>query len=285
MTTDQNSDSSKGDILKALHYNGQILVLPNIWDPLGALLLEDVGFPAVATASAAIASGNGYPDGEKIPLQEVIQILRKIVSSVKIPVTADIESGYACDNRLLTENIKQLLDTGIAGINIEETCHTDGSIFSVEVQCERIRLIRKAALDMGVDVFINARTDVYLRPNLFPPDQVLEEAIRRGKAFRDAGADGFYPILLKDRNSMAEIIREVSLPLNVLLLPDTPEFDQLKEIGVARVSLGPGFLRMAIATMKNTAEKLLHHQGMNEVKQNPVTGAYLNQLIGKNREA
>ena len=77
----------------------------------------------------------------------------------------------------------------------------------------------------------------------------------------------------------------MSLPLNVLLLPDTPEFDQLKKIGVARVSLGPGFLRMAIATMKNTAEKLLHHQGMNEVKQNPVTGAYLNQLIGKNREA
>ena len=281
MTTDQNRESSKGDILKALHHNGQILVLPNIWDPLGAALLEDLGFAAIATASAAIALSQGYPDGEKMPFSLTTGILKRISAAVNIPVTADIESGYACDNLALTENIKQLLDTGIAGINIEETCHSDGSLFSLEKQCERISLIRKTATDRGINLFINARTDVYLKPNLFPPEKVLDEGIRRGKAFKEAGADGFYPILLKEANAMKRIIEEVKLPLNVIVLPDTPGFDELQKIGVARVSVGPGFLRTVIASMKDTAEKLLHYQGMEEFKHNPIATSYLSQLISK----
>lgn len=288
MSETNRAPSSIGDTLKALHHQDQILMLPNIWDPLGAALLEDLGFRAVATASASLALSQGFPDGEKIPFRLVTETFKRICAAVRIPVTADIESGYTCNDHILSENIKKLLDTGIAGINIEETCHETGVLFSIEAQCKRIALVRKAATEMGVNLFITARTDVYLRPNQFPGDQLVEEAIRRGKAFRDAGADGFYPILLKDSDAIERMIKEVNLPLNIILLPGTPDFDQLKALGVARISLGPGFLSMAIASMKNMAEKLLHHDGMNDIKQNPITASYLNKLIstkrtGKNR--
>lgn len=271
--------SNKGSTLKQLHHNGKLLVLPNIWDPLGAKLLESIGYPAIATASASIAFSNGYPDGEKIPFNDLPAILQKIVNAVTVPVTADIESGYAKDNRTLSENMKRLLDTGIAGINIEDTQHNNHSLRTAESQSERIDCIRQTASAMGIPLFINARTDVYLNTNHLSAEEKLAETIRRGKAYKDAGADGFYPIFLKAKADMEAVIQAVALPVNILLLPGIPDAGTLQQTGVARLSLGPGFLKTAISAMKNTAEKLLHYEGMEEVKENPVTTAYINNLI------
>jgi 2-methylisocitrate lyase-like PEP mutase family enzyme len=281
MTKQNNIQPEKGNLLNTLHHNGKLLVLPNIWDPLGAVMLESLGYPAVATASASIAFSNGYPDGEKIPFKDLLFILNKIVQSVKIPVTADIESGYAKNNAELKENIKMLLNAGIAGINFEDTNKDDKTIISIEAQCEKLDMIRNTASEMGVPLFINARTDVYLKANDLSDEEKLVETIHRGKAYKDSGADGFYPISLKKKEQIEIIIKKVGLPVNVLLLPGIPDFETLKTIGVARLSLGPGFLKTSINAMKNIAEKLLHNEGIQEVSGNPVTTAYLNTLISK----
>lgn len=267
--------------LHELHHNGQMLLLPNIWDPLGAILLESLGYKAVATASASIAYSNGYDDGEKIPFNDLLSILQKIVNSVTIPVTADIESGFSQNNSVLKENMKRLIDTGIAGINIEDSHHEEQKLFSDEAQSEKINLIKNTASEMGSSLFINARTDVFIKADHLSEEEKLLEAVKRGKAYKEAGADCFYPILLTDKEGIQTIIKEVSLPVNILMVPGIPDFATLKEIGLARISLGPGFLKTAINSMKNVAEKLLHFEGMNDVIDNPVTSDYLKKLILK----
>jgi 2-methylisocitrate lyase-like PEP mutase family enzyme len=271
--------TDNANLFKSLHHNDKILVLPNIWDPLGAVLLESLGYAAVATASASVAFSNGYADGENISFKDLLVILKKIVRSVKIPVTADIESGYAANIAMLEEHMKQLINAGISGINIEDSAHDDSKMISINSQCDKISCIKNTALRMGVPLFINARTDVYLKANNLSAEAKLAETIHRGNAYKDAGADGFYPIFLREKEGMKSIVQEVGLPVNILLLPGIPDFETLKMIGVARVSLGPGFLKTAINAMKNIAEKLLHYEGMQEVSDNPITTSYLNTLI------
>ena len=279
--TSKDFNKEKEKQFYELHYNDQLLILPNIWNPLGARLLEELGFKAIATASASIAFANGYDDGEKISFDELIYILTKIVKSVKIPVTADIESGYAENNSILKENIKSLVDTGISGINFEDSHHDEEKLFSKEVQSEKIYLIKKTALSTGSNLFINARTDVFLKENHLSKEEKIANAIDRGIAYKDAGADGFYPIFLKEKESIKKVVEEVTIPINILMLPGIPDFKELKESGVARISLGPGFLKYAIHSMKDIAEKLLESEGMEKIVNNPVTTDYLKNLISK----
>ncbi|MEO5996647.1 MAG: isocitrate lyase/phosphoenolpyruvate mutase family protein [Chitinophagaceae bacterium] len=281
MTPSDINQKEKTKIFHQLHHNEKLLVLPNIWDPLGAILLESLGYPAVATASASISYSNGYNDGEQISFPELLLILQKIVNSVKIPVTADIESGYAINNSILKENIKKLVDTGIAGINFEDSRHDAKDMVSVREQCEKITIIKKAAIENGTALFINARTDVYIKGNNLSEEEQLIETIMRGKAYKDAGADSFYPIVLTKKETIERIVDEVDLPINILLLPGIPGFESLEKMGVARLSLGPGFLKTAINAMKNVAEKLLNHEGMEEVTNIPISFDYLTNLISK----
>jgi 2-methylisocitrate lyase-like PEP mutase family enzyme len=275
----ENIQPAKGKILYDLHHNGNLLILPNVWESLGAATLEDIGYPAVATASGATAFSNGYHDGEKIPFNDLLNILQRIVNSVNVPVTADIESGYAEDNATLAENIRRVIGIGIAGINFEDSHHDEQKLIPIDEQCEKIFLIKKVSTEMGMPLFINARTDVYIKRNNLSDEEKLSQTLLRGKAYKDAGANGLYPIFLKDKNAISTIIKEVDLPVNILLLPGIPNFNELKEIGVARLSLGPGFLKVAINAMKNVAEKLLNFDGMNEITQNPVSMDYLKSLI------
>lgn len=275
----ENIQPEKGKILHDLHHNGKLLILPNVWESLGAAMLEDIGYPAVATASGATAFSNGYHDGEKIPFNDLLIILQRIVKSVNVPVTADVESGYATNNSKLAENIRKLINTGIAGINFEDSHHYEQNVISIEQQCEKIFLIKKISREVGVSLFVNARTDVYIKRNDLSDEEKLSQTIQRGKAYKEAGADGLYPIFLKDKNAIVAIIKEVDLPVNILLLPGIPDFNELKEIGVARLSLGPGLLKVAVNAMKHVAEKLLNFEGMNEVAQNPISMDYLINLI------
>ena len=277
----ENFQSQKQKQFHQLHHNNELLILPNIWNPIGAMLLEDLGYKAVATASASIAFANGIDDGEKISFDELILILKKIVKSVKIPVTADIESGYTENNFVLKENIKRLIDTGIVGINFEDSRHDEQKLFSKEAQSEKINLIKKTASEKGSNLYINARTDVFLKQNHLSKEEKIIEAIERGNAYKSAGADGFYPIFLKEKESIKTIIEEVALPLNILMLPGIPDFSSLKKIGLARISLGPGFLKNAINSMKNIAEKLLRFEGMEEITNNPLDANYFKNLISK----
>ena len=271
---------AKANIFRSLHHNGQMLVLPNIWDPLGASLLQSLGYAAVATASASIAFTNGYDDGEHIPFSDLLRILKRIANSVAIPVTADIESGYANDNATLEANIHQLIDTGIVGINIEDTNKQTGQLLSIEAQCEKIQLIRKIATEREIFLFINARTDVYLKAKAdASAAEKLGETLTRGKAYIAAGGDCFFPVMIKEKQDIETLVTELGAPVNIIAVPGVPDLKTVKEIGVARVSLGPGFLKTAILAMQQQAVSLKDDEGLDAVTSNPITTNHLKALI------
>lgn len=274
----ENIHPEKGKILHNLHHNGQLVILPNIWEVSGASMLENVGYPAIATSSSAIASSNGYDDGEQLPFRDLINILEKIVRSVNVPVTADVESGYARDNATLVDNMKKLINTGIAGINFEDSHHDEQKLIPVEEQCEKIFLIKKVASEMGMPLFVNARTDSYIKNKNSSREEKLSQTIQRGKAYKEAGADCLYPITLKNKKDIETITKEVGLPVNILLLEGIPSFKELKEMEIRRLSLGGNFIKFAIGAMKNVAEKLLNSEGMNDITYNNVTSDYLKSL-------
>lgn len=281
-TTGTPSQLEKCNQFHSLHHSGKLLLLPNIWDPLGALLLENLGYPAVATASASVAFANGYDDGELIPLKDLLILLKRISDIVSIPVSADVESGYAANDDQLQENVRRLIETGIVGINIEDTDKQTNNILPTELQCHRIKLIRKASDERGIRLFINARTDIFIRGNQFTtPESKLEETLRRGAAYKSAGADGFFPIAMKETHHIKKVVGSLRMPVNISLIPGAPKLDQLAEMGVARVSLGPGFLKIAMKALKETASKLLALEGENEIKENEITTLYLKNLVNK----
>ncbi len=274
------TQKEKAQQFHALHHTGKLLVLPNIWDPLGAVLLESLSFPAIATASAAIAFTNGYNDGEHIPFDDMLNTIGKIVASVHIPVTADIESGYAGNDTELEKNITRLIEKGIAGINLEDTDNRTNALFPADVQCNRIRLIKKVAAIMDVPLFINARTDVLLHGKEFTtPESKTDEIQKRGWLYKEAGADGFFPIGLKQAEAIHQLVSELKMPVNILTIPGIPDLQALENMGVARVSLGPSFLKIAIKAMKNLALQLKDQQGLSSITENEITTDYLKTLI------
>jgi 2-methylisocitrate lyase-like PEP mutase family enzyme len=277
------SQKQKAEKFHQLHHSDEMLMLPNIWDPLGALLLEDLEYPAIATASAAIAYANGYPDGEKITFNELSALLKKIAHCVSIPVSADIESGYANNDIQLRGNIRLLIDAGIVGINIEDSDKKTKALLSIETQCNKIRLIRKVCDEMDIPLFVNARTDVYLHETIFDTNEKkLSEAIKRGLAYKQAGANGFYPITLKKKEDINELISHVKLPLNVLTVPGIPDLKTLSQLGVARISLGPSFLKISLQAMKEMALQLKNGEGLLSIMKNEITSDYLKNLVMKN---
>jgi len=266
-----------------LHHSGRLLILPNIWDSLGANLLESLNYSAIATASASVAFTNGYDDGQRISYDSVLAILKKIANSVSIPVSADIESGFATNDQQLKENMKRLFATGMVGINIEDTDKDTNSIIPIEAQCEKIKIIKKVSEEMGISLFVNARADVYLRGKDFDtPESKYEEALKRGRAYKAAGADCFYPIGMTRQVDIKGMVDELQMPVNVITIPGIPQLSVLNEMGVARVSLGPSFLKIAIKAMKNLAVKLQNFEGLSDITQNEITSVYLKDLVNKN---
>ena len=271
----------KARLLHELHNSGKMLVLPNIWDPLGAALLENMGYPAVATASASIAFTNGFDDGEKMPFRDVVKQFKKIADNVDVPVTADLESGYANTLSELQKNVEEVIDAGIVGINIEDSNKQNVMPYSVEEQCERIKTIRKTSPDL----FINARTDVYIKGKEFSSDEEkFEETLRRGKEYITAGANCIFPIAMKQKKDIQKLVETLQCPINILAIPGVPDLKMLNEMGVARVSLGPSFLKIAINAMKQLALKLQNYEGMDEIEKNEVTTDYLKELVNTSKE-
>jgi 2-methylisocitrate lyase-like PEP mutase family enzyme len=276
------TQKAKAELFKELHHNGKMLVLPNIWDSLSASLLENLGYPAIATASASVAFVNGYHDGENIPFTDLLIVLKKITGSVRIPVTADIESGYANNDIELQKNIELLIETGIVGINFEDSDKKNNLLFPIEIQCEKIRLIKNVAAKKDIPIFINARTDVYTKgKNFVSEEEKFNEIVKRGKAYKDAGADCFFPLAITQKTAIQNLIAELNCPINIITIAGIPGLTVLQEMGVARVSLGPGFLKIAIRKMKEIAEKLKNYEDIEEITGNEITTDYLKNLIDK----
>jgi len=241
----------KAQQLRALHHGG-LLVLPNVWDAASATILAEEGYPAIATASAAISAMLGYPDGEAAPWQEMFAAAERVVRAVQVPVTVDAEAGYGMQPR---ELVDRLLAIGAVGCNLEDTAHRDGGLLDAGVQAQWLAGTRAAADDAGVPAVINARVDTFLPGRGISQTDRLPETIRRGRLYLEAGADCIYPIGVGDREDIATLVAELAAPINANTGADL-DLSTLHELGVARVSYGPRFYRAALADLKTAVRNL-----------------------------
>ncbi|VAW31819.1 Probable carboxyvinyl-carboxyphosphonate phosphorylmutase [hydrothermal vent metagenome] len=249
------SQQEKAQTLLSLHTNGRLLLLPNIWNPIGARILQAKGYTAVATASAAISAALGYEDGEKIKLSTLLDILRRIANSVDVPVTADIEAGFADSIPELKETIQQVIASGVVGINIEDSLE-DGSLRSVAEECERITAVRETSNSQGVHLLINARVDSFLSGEAQSKEEKIEDAIMRAGAYVEAGADCIYPIGPGDKETVIRLRQHISAPINILASPSATPLKTLQDIGINRVSFGPFVFRSCLSKFVDIVDAL-----------------------------
>ncbi|MDQ1632288.1 MAG: hypothetical protein QOC80_2260 [Frankiaceae bacterium] len=233
-------------------HSGGLLVLPNAWDAGSARVLADAGYPAVATASAAISASLGYPDGEGTPWQEMFAANARIARAVPLPVSMDAEGGYGLAPSDLAEH---LLDSGVIGCNLEDTDHRSGGLVEAETHAAWLAAVREAVDASGVPVVLNARVDVFLPTSRIPEGERLAEGIRRGRLYRAAGADCVYPIGLRDPDDLQALVRAVGGPINGNTGPEL-ELARLRELGVARVSYGPRFYRAGLSEFERAVREL-----------------------------
>ena len=227
--------ASRCDALRCLHVPGDPLLLPNAWDAASATAVVAAGFPAVATTSAGVAAALGYEDHQGAPAREMLAAAGRITRIVEVPVTVDAEAGYGLEP---AELVSELQRVGAAGCNLEETDHASESLREPEEHAAWLSRVREAADAVGYPLVINARIDVFLAAVREPQGPLVPDALRRARAYLDAGADCVYPIALWERDALAEFAAAAGGPVNALALPAAPPIPELASLGVARVSWG-----------------------------------------------
>src|SRR5208282_5112189 len=232
------SQTNQAIQFRQLHRGPGVLILPNAWDVASARIFEEAGFPAIATTSAGIAFSLGYPDGQRIPREEMMARIARIARAVHVPVTADVESGYGSTPEDAARTTRELIQAGVVGMNLEDASgRQDQPLSSLQLAVEKIQAAREAAVQLREQIVINARTEIYLLAG-GNPDADYSEALRRLVAFRDAGADCVFAPGLKDAETIERLAKAVECPLNILAGVGTPSIPELAKLGVARVSVG-----------------------------------------------
>lgn len=251
---------TNADMFLRLHHQKQPLVLVNSWDVGSSRVIEACGYKAIATTSMGIAASLGYPDCQALELTDMIRVIRTIVDGVQVPVTADIEAGYGTTLDEVIDSVTQLIATGIAGINIEDSIDLNPVLMDEVAFCERISAIRALSDSLGFHLVINARTDAfYTSPG--SQREKLSESIRRGNKYRDAGADCIFVQPVWERETISTLVKEIHAPINILSNPGMggglpPSVRELQDLGVARVSLGSGLMKATLALIKKVADEL-----------------------------
>lgn len=229
--------SSQFKKFKELHTSGELFLLPNAWDARSALAFQECGFPAVATSSAAVANSLGFDDGEKMSLDDYLFVVKRILSAINIPLTVDIETGYANNDEEISNNILRLAELGVSGINIEDSVinGTKRSLKDPILFARTIDHIKKKLRAKGLDLFVNIRCDCHL----LNVDNKQEETITRLRIYNQSGADGIFVPFLRNEDEIAEVVKNSNLPVNVMCVPGLPDLDALNTLGVKRVTMGP----------------------------------------------
>jgi 2-methylisocitrate lyase-like PEP mutase family enzyme len=244
----------RAQAFRALHRGNAVLLLPNVWDAGSAAIFAAVGIQAIATSSAGVAWSCGYPDGDALPRASLIAAVGAICRVAgNLPVSADIESGFSARPQEVARLVCDLCDLGIAGINLE-----DGSE-SPDLLAAKIVAIKQAVSERGGDVFVNARTDVYLR-ELVPWEEALRETIARGRRYLQAGADGFFVPDLAEPQSITRVAESVAIPLNLLAVPGLAPAGELYVLGVRRLSAGSAPAKRAYGAAREAARAFIETQ-------------------------
>lgn len=239
---------------RALHIKGDPVVLFNIWDPGSAKIVAGAGAKAIATGSWPVAAAFGYADGEKIPLDLVLDNIRRIVASVDLPVTMDLEGGYGVEPEIVAKTVARAIEAGAVGFNFEDQIVGGSGLHDIDVQVRRIAAAVEAVNASGVPAHINARTDIFLKAKADQHgEKLVDQAIERAQAYEKAGATGFFAPGLGDEGLIGKLVKSVALPVNIIALPGVPPKQRLAELGVARISYGPVPWRRMAAWLENEA--------------------------------
>jgi 2-methylisocitrate lyase-like PEP mutase family enzyme len=238
-------------VFRTLHEGPGLLMLPNAWDAGSARLIESLGAKAIATTSAGLAWSRGYPDGNALAADQLLAATRDIVRAIRVPLSVDIEAGYSSDRRAVARLVVDILNVGAVGINIED------GVDPTDLLCKKIEAIRESAAHSGVDLFINARTDVYLR-GMAIGDAAVEEVIDRAARYHTAGSDGLFVPGLSDVAAMAAIAAAIKpMPLNIMAVPGLPSVEALRKYGVRRLSAGSAIAQAALSCTHRLAAGFL----------------------------
>lgn len=251
----------KANQLLDLHHGEDILLLLNTWDAGSSKIVENLGYKAIGTTSMGIAASLGYADSETIPFIEMVEAVKRITDKVNIPVSADIEAGYGSNIQTIVNNTRDMIYAGVVGINIEDSIRMSPDLVDAKSFAERITAIREMAKQEGIHLVINARTDVYITQSGDPQTR-LQRSIERGNMYREAGADCIFVPNVMEKKDIISLVNEIDAPLNVLSNPTVgtgypPTINELKDMGVARVSVGSSVMKSTLLNVKNIAEEIL----------------------------
>ncbi|WIY05750.1 isocitrate lyase/phosphoenolpyruvate mutase family protein [Amycolatopsis mongoliensis] len=242
--------------LRALHESG-VLVLPNAWDAGSAALIAAAGAKAVATTSGGVSWSLGRPDGHGLTRDEMVEAVRRIVSVVDVPVTADVEGGYGESPEDVAKTVEAIIGAGAVGVNVEDSKAPGGPLFDASEQAARLRAGRDAAAKAGLpELVINVRTDVFLF-GIGEEAGRLDDVIERAGVYAEAGADSLFVPGLIDLDALTTLVKAVPVPVNVMTWPGAPTIAEFEAAGVRRVSLGTAVSQAAYTVAKRATEELL----------------------------
>lgn len=248
---------------KALHYTEKLFILPNAWDARSAALFQEKNFKAVGTSSAAVSTSLGYNDGEGMPFTEYLVIIKRILAAVNIPVTVDMEMGYGQTNKAIIQNIRQLIELGVAGINIEDSIiqNSTRALDNADKFAKTIEAISNHLTQNNLSLFINLRCDTYI---LDVPNKQKETASRL-KIYESTGADGIFLPCISKEDDISAAVSNTKLPLSVMCIPGLPDFDTLNRLGVKRASMGPFLFSKTYATIPELSQAIIDNNNFSPI--------------------
>ncbi len=275
--------NAKSRRLRELIRAPEILVMPGAYDVLSALLFEQLGFKAIQGTSGGIAAALGYPDGEVMSRDQFVSVSGGMAEAVSVPLNADGEKGYG-DEEGIKETVRLLITRGVAGMNLEDGVEKSGGgrgLVELSQQLRKIKAVMEIKKDLGSEFFLNARVDAF-HVMTDDPQKALDEAIRRGNAYAEAGGDCIFYLNLHSRDVIGRVAKEVHAPVSILAGPQSPTVSELQDLGVARVSYGSGFLKAAISAAKKLAHEILAQGTVNLLKEGMQTPE-INALVAQKK--
>jgi len=273
--------NEKSRRLRQLVRAPEILVMPGAYDVLSALLYQQLGFEAIQCTSGGIAAALGYPDGEVMSRDLFVQLSASFAAAVSVPVNADGEKGYG-DDEGVKETVRLLIAAGVAGMNLEDSvAKSRGGLVELPQQLRKIKSVMDTKQELGSEFFLNARVDSF-HVITDDPKRALDEAIRRGNAYAEAGGDCIFYLNLHSADTIGLVAKEVKAPISILAGPQSPSVSELQDLGVARVSYGSGFMKAAITGTKRLAQEILE-KGTCSLLKDGMQTPEINALVSKKK--
>lgn len=248
---------------KELHHQEKPLLLANVWDVPSSKIAEKLNFKAVGTSSSAIATVLGYEDGEQMAFSELEYFVKRITENINIPLSVDLESGYSRNPKKIVTHIERLVEMGVAGINLEDSIVVNGNrtLLNLEHFSKTLSMIKNELEKKGCSIFINVRTDTFLLKH----EDVLEETQRRVSSYEKVGVDGLFIPFIEKESDIKTILKQTNLPLNVLCVPNLPDFDRLTELGIKRISMGNFVFNRMYRDFETRTQEIINKQSFKSI--------------------